>query len=58
MRRDQLRAFNQQDQVSPTPPTIWHQLPASSQQQLAYLVAQLIQRVWIAAKDKEYDHEC
>ena len=57
MRRDQLRAFNQQDQVSPTPPTIWHQLPESHQQQLAYLVAQLIQRIRGAKSDKEPNHE-
>ena len=57
MRSRQRQASNQQDQVSPTPPTIWHQLPVSSQQQLAYLVAQLIQRVRRAVKDQEKNHE-
>ena len=57
MRSRQRQASNQQDQVSPAPPTIWHQLPVSSQQQLAYLVAQLIQRVRQAAFDKESNHE-
>ena len=57
MQRDKLRTSKQQDQVSPVPTTMWHQLPASSQQQLAYLVAQLIQRVRRAVKEQENNHE-
>ena len=48
---------NQQSTVSPVPQTIFQRLPASSQQQLAHLVAELIQRVRTTAQDKERDHE-
>jgi hypothetical protein len=54
MQSKQARSSNHQNQV---PPTIWHQLPPTSQQQLAHLVAQLIQRVRQAASDKEREHE-
>jgi hypothetical protein len=57
MRSSKLRASNQANPIPPVPPTIWHQLPASSQQQLAYLVAQLIQRVRRAVKEQENNHE-
>jgi hypothetical protein len=57
MRSRQRRASDQQTQLPPVPTTIWHQLPVSSQQQLAHLVAQLIQRVRVARLDKENDHE-
>ena len=52
-----LRAANQKIQISPIPTTIWHQLPKSHQQQLAHLVAQLIQRARVATKDKEPNYE-
>jgi hypothetical protein len=52
MQRDQLRASKQPNQIPPGPTTIWHQLPPSNQQQLAYLVAQLIQRVRVAKSDR------
>ena len=45
--------FIQQNCVSPIPMTLWHRLPLSSQQQLAHLVAELIQRVRTAVQDKE-----
>ena len=54
MQSRQARSSNHQNQV---PPTMWHQLPPTSQQQLAHLVAQLIQRIRQAASDKERDHE-
>ncbi len=57
MRSKQRQASNQQSSVPPVPSTIFHRLPPSSQQQLAHLVADLIQRVRRAAKDKEHDHE-
>ena len=57
MRSRQRQASNQQNTVSPVPTTIWHQLPPTSQQQLAHLVAQLIQRVRVAKLDKEQNHE-
>jgi hypothetical protein len=57
MQSRKLRASDQPNQIPPVPPTIWHQLPASSQQQLASLVAQLIQRVRRAVKDQENNHE-
>jgi hypothetical protein len=57
MRRDQLSASKHQHQIPPGPTTMWHQLPASSQQQLAHLVAQLIQRIRQAAPDKEQSYE-
>ena len=53
----QRPSFDQQSHVPPVPLTLWHRLPASSQQQLAHLVAELIQRVRTTAKDKERDHE-
>ena len=57
MQSSKLRASKQQDQLPAVPTTIWHQLPASHQQQLAHLVAQLIQRVRVAKSDKEQNHE-
>jgi len=57
MRSRQRQLFNPQSSVPPVPTTIFHRLPTSSQQQLARLVAELIQRVRRAAKDKECDHE-
>lgn len=58
MRSRQRQLSNQRSSVPPVPTTIFHRLPMSSQRQLAHLVAELIQRVRIAAKDKECDHEC
>jgi hypothetical protein len=58
MRSRQHRASNQQNPIAPVPTTIWHQLPLTSQRQLAYLVAQLIQRVRVVKSDKEQNHEC
>ncbi len=49
--------LNQHNTVPPVPTTIWHQLTPTSQQQLAHLVAQLIQRVLQAQSDKEHNHE-
>ena len=46
-----------QHTVFSVPTTIFHQLPHNHQQQLAYLIADLIRRVRIAAQDKEGDHE-
>lgn len=57
MQSRQARSSKHQNQSAPVPPTIWHRLPPTSQQQLAHLVAQLIQRVRQAASDKERDHE-
>ncbi len=57
MQSRQRQSFNQQSNVLPVPLTLWHRLPASSQQQLAHLVAELIQRVRTTAQDKERDHE-
>lgn len=57
MRSRQRHLSNPQSSVPPVPTTLWHRLPTSSQQQLAHLVAELIQRVRIATKDKECDHE-
>ena len=57
MRSRQRQLSNPQSSVPPVPTTLWHRLPTSSQQQLAHLVAELIQRVRRAAKDKECDHE-
>jgi hypothetical protein len=53
----QRQLSNPQSSVPPVPTTLWHRLPTGSQQQLAHLVAELIQRVRIAAKDKECDYE-
>jgi hypothetical protein len=58
MQSKQRQPPTQRSIVPPVPSTLWHQLPPSSQQQLAHLVADLIQRVRRAAKDKEHDHEC
>ncbi len=58
MHSKQRQPDTQRSSVPPVPSTIFHRLPPSSQQQLAYLVADLIQRVRRAAKDKEHDHEC
>ena len=58
MQSRQRQSSNQQSNVPPVPLTLWQRLPASSQQQLAHLVAELIQRVRTTAKDKECDHEC
>jgi len=52
------RKPHQQPLIPPAPTTIWHQLPVTSQQQLAHLVAELIQRVRTADKDKEQKNEC
>ena len=57
MQSSKLRASKQPNQIPPVPTTIWHQLPPSSQQQLAHLVARLIQRVRVAKSDKEQKHE-
>jgi hypothetical protein len=43
MRRRQRHLSNQQSSVPPVPPTLWHRLPPSSQQQLAHLVAELME---------------
>ena len=57
MRSRQAHPSNNQSSVPPVPMTLWHQLPTSSQQQLAHLIAELIQRMRTAEKDKERDHE-
>ncbi len=57
MQSKQRLSFKQQSTVPPVSLTLWQRLPASSQQQLAHLVAELIQRVRTAAQDKERDHE-
>jgi hypothetical protein len=57
MQSKQRQPATQRSPVPPVPSTIFHRLPTSSQQQFAHLVAELIQRVRIAAKDKECDHE-
>jgi len=46
-----------QNTVSPTPTTIFHQLPQNHQQQLAHLIAELIRRVRTATQTRESDHE-
>jgi hypothetical protein len=53
----QRQSSNQQSTVPPVPLTIFQRLPASSQQQLAHVVAELILRVRTTAQDKERDHE-
>ena len=58
MQSKQPQPPTQRSSVPPVQQTLWHRLPPSSQQQLAHLVADLIQRVRRAAKDKEHDHEC
>ncbi len=50
-------SFEHQSNVPPIPQTLWQRLPASSQQQLAHLIAELIQRVRTTAQEKERDHE-
>jgi hypothetical protein len=57
MQSKQHRPPIQRSSVSPIQQTLWHRLPPSSQQQLAHLVADLIQRIRRAAQDKEHDHE-
>jgi hypothetical protein len=57
MQSRQRQSIKPQSTVPPVPLTLWHRLPASSQQQLAHLVAELIQRVRTTAQDKERDHE-
>jgi hypothetical protein len=57
MQSSKLRASNQQNPIPVIPTTIWYQLPPTSQQQLAHLVAQLIQRVRGGKLDKEQNHE-
>ena len=46
-----------QHTVSAIPTTIFHQLPQSHQQQLAYLIADLIRRLHAARQNREGDHE-
>ena len=46
-----------QTTVSPVPTTIFQQLPQSHQQQLAYLIAELIRRVRAAAQEREGNHD-
>ncbi len=46
-----------QNTVSPVPATIFHQLPQSHQQQLAYLIADLIRRMHAAKQNREGDYE-
>ena len=58
MQRKQHRPATHWSNVSPVQQTLWHRLPPNSQQQLAHLVAELIQRIRRAAKDKEQEHEC
>jgi hypothetical protein len=58
MQRKQRQPSNQQNSGSPVPTTLWHRLPPSSQQQLAHLIADLIQRVRTVTQDKERNHEC
>jgi len=57
MQSSKLRASKQPNQIPPGPTTIWHQLPPSSQQQLAHLVAQLIQRIRGAKSDRGHNNE-
>jgi hypothetical protein len=57
MRSKQRQAESLSTSVPPVPTTLWYQLSPSSQQQLAHLVAQLLQRVRQAAKNKESEHE-
>jgi hypothetical protein len=57
MQSKQRQPATQQSPGPPVPLTLWHRLPTGSQQQLAHLVAQLIQRVRTTAQDKERDHE-
>jgi len=52
MRRDQRRRITQPPPILSVPTTIWNQLPASSQHQLAGILAQLIQRVRATKSDK------
>jgi hypothetical protein len=57
MQSRQRHSSTQQSRISPVPRTLWHRLPLSSQQQLAHLVAELIQRARATAQDREDDHE-
>ena len=57
MQSRKLRASNQHNPVPLVPTTIWYQLPPTSQQQLAHLVARLIQRVRVVKLNQEQNHE-
>lgn len=57
MQSRQRHSSTQQNRVPPVPATLWHQLPLSSQQQLAYLVAELIRRARATVQDREDNHE-
>ncbi len=58
MQSSQRHPSNQRSTVPPVPTTLWQQLPSGSQQQLAHLIAELIQRVRMVASGKEKEHEC
>ena len=58
MPSQQRQPTNLQNPMSPVPATIFCRLPQSHQQQLAYLVANLIRRVRTAKQNKESHHEC
>ena len=53
MQSKQCQLTTQLSSVSPVQQTLWYRLPQSHQQLLAYLVAELVQRVRKAAQDKE-----
>jgi hypothetical protein len=57
MQSKQHRPATQRSSVPPIQQTLWYRLPPSSQQQLAHLVADLIQRIRRAAQDKEHEYE-
>jgi hypothetical protein len=57
MQSKQHQSATQRSSVPPVRQTLWHRLPPSSQQQLAHLVAELVQRVRRAAQGKEHEHE-
>jgi hypothetical protein len=57
MQSSKLSICKQPNPIPPMATTIWHQLPASSQLQLAHVVAQLIQRVRQSVQDKEQKDE-
>jgi hypothetical protein len=54
----QRQPSTQLSSVFPVPMTILHRLPPNSQQQLAHLIADLIQRVRTATAHKERNDEC
>lgn len=58
MQSKQHHPATHRSSVPPVQQTLWYRLPPSSQQQLAHLVAELIQHIRRATKDKERDHEC